>query len=105
MGKECTITEATSCTGLFRGDGTTCEQFDPPCVCVRDPEWMCDGDVDGDGQVNAVDSALIQAAFGSTGATELCQFDVDCNGEINPVDAGIVQSLFATCEPPRPVCP
>ena len=35
-------------------------------LCVRDPEWQCDGDVDGDGQVNPVDSGLIQAAYEST---------------------------------------
>ena len=73
--------------------------------CVRDPEWICDGDVDGDGQVNPVDSGLVQAAFGSTDAGDLCQYDIDCDGQINPVDSGIVQSLFGTCESPRDVCP
>ena len=73
--------------------------------CTRDPEWICDGDVDGDGQVNPVDSGLVQAAFGSTDQTDLCQYDVDCDGQINPVDSGIVQSLFGTCNAPRSVCP
>ena len=73
--------------------------------CVRDPEWQCDGDVDGDGQVNPVDSGLVQAAFGSTDESDRCQYDVDCDGQINPVDSGIVQSLFGTCERPRAVCP
>ena len=73
--------------------------------CVRDPEWVCDGDTDGDGQVNPVDSGLVQAAFGSTDEADLCQYDIDCDGQINPVDRGIVQSLFGTCEAPRDVCP
>ncbi len=73
--------------------------------CVRKPEWVCDGDVDGDGQVNPVDSGLVQAAFGSADESDLCQYDVDCDGQINPVDSGIVQSLFGTCEEPRDVCP
>jgi hypothetical protein len=73
-------------------------------IC-RDPAWLCDGDVDGDGQVNAVDSGLIQAAFGSTDEGDLCRYDLDCDGQINPVDAAIVQSLFATCNVPRGVCP
>ncbi len=47
--------------------------------CVRDPEWLCDGDVDGDGQVNPVDSGLVQAAFGSAEESDLCQYDVDCD--------------------------
>ena len=73
--------------------------------CTRDPAWQCDGDVDGDGQVNPVDSGLVQAAFGSAEESDLCQYDVDCDGQINPVDSGIVQSLFGTCEEPRDVCP
>ena len=73
--------------------------------CTRDPEWICDGDTDGDGQVNPVDSGLVQAAFGSTDEADLCQYDVDCDGQINPVDSGIVQSLFGTCEAPRNACP
>ncbi len=72
--------------------------------CVRDPEWQCDGDVDGDGQVNPVDVGLVQAVFGSTHEQNLCNYDVDCDGQINPVDSGIVQSLFGTCEPARDVC-
>ena len=77
-----------------------------PCApCVRDPAWLCDGDVDGDGQVNPVDSGLVQASFGSTDEQDMCNYDVDCDGQINPVDAGIVQSLFGTCEAPRDVCP
>ena len=73
--------------------------------CVRDPEWQCDGDVDGDAQVNPVDAGLVQAAFGSGDDQDLCNYDIDCDGQINPVDAGIVQSLFGTCEAPRDVCP
>jgi len=73
--------------------------------CVRDPVWICDGDVDGDGQVNPVDSGLVQAAFGSVDEQNLCNYDVDCDGEINPVDSGIVQSLFGICNAPRATCP
>ena len=73
--------------------------------CLRDPKWICDGDVDADGQVNPVDSGLVQAAFGSVDESDLCQYDMDCDGQINPVDSGIVQSLFGTCNEPRAVCP
>jgi ligand-binding sensor domain-containing protein len=76
--------------------------------CARDPQWVCDGDVDGNGTVNPVDVGLIQAAFCTADdcpAAALCQYDLDCNGAINPVDAGIVQSLFGTCPAPRDVCP
>jgi hypothetical protein len=76
--------------------------------CVRDPQWVCDGDVDGNGAVNPVDIGLIQASFcpgGGCPNDALCQYDLDCNGAINPVDVGIVQSLFGTCQAPRDVCP
>ncbi len=76
--------------------------------CVRNPEWLCDGDVDGDGQVNPVDAGLVQANFcaGETCTDDaLCQYDLDCDAQINPVDSGIVQSLFGTCEAPPDVCP
>ncbi len=76
----------------------------PPGVCVRDPAWICDGDVDGDGQVNPVDSGLVQGAIGSPDEQDVCNYDIDCSGFINPVDVGIVQSLFGTCDAPRAVC-
>ena len=31
--------------------------------CVRSPEWMRDGDVDG--QINSVDSGIVQSLFGT----------------------------------------
>jgi hypothetical protein len=76
--------------------------------CTRDPDWVCDGDVDGNGAVNPVDVGLVQAAFCAPEDctdVDLCQYDLDCNGAINPVDAGLVQSLFGACDPPRDVCP
>jgi hypothetical protein len=88
-------------TGMYFDDivlQSVCE------VCVRDPEWACDGDVDGNGIVNPVDHGLVQAAFGSDDEADLCQYDIDCNGVINPVDSGLVQSLFGSCDPPRDAC-
>ena len=81
------------------------ETFDGSCGCTRNPEWICDGDVDGDGQVNPVDSGVVQSNFGNTTDQALCNYDFDCDGQINPVDSGIVQSLFGMCEEPRDVCP
>ncbi|MCH7604234.1 MAG: hypothetical protein IIB54_15875 [Planctomycetes bacterium] len=90
--------------GLFSGSAYLFDAGD--CgACLRNPAWVCDGDVDGDGQVNPVDAGLVLAAFGSADEQDLCNYDIDCDGQINPVDAGIVQSLFGTCEAPRNVCP
>ena len=72
--------------------------------CVRGPEWICDGGVDADGQVNPVDSGLLQAAFGSADEQELRNYDGDCDGQINPVDSGILQSLFGICGATRGAC-
>ena len=94
---------------------TLCEDLDPPCVpmgaccldeqpCVRDPVWICDGDVNGDGLVGPVDSAMVRSAFGSADEQDLCNYDIDCDGRINPVDSGLVQSLFGTCEAPPSAC-
>jgi hypothetical protein len=109
-GDVCLNIEPATCleAGQPQGLGTRCA--DDPCnaPCTRDPAWQCDGDVDGDGQVNPVDAGLVQSAF-CTAETctpeNLCQYDMDCDNQINPVDAGIVQSLFGTCDAPRDVCP
>ena len=65
--------------------------------CLRDPQWVCDGDVDGDANVNPVDSGLVQSAFGSTDEQDLCNYDIDCDGQINPVDSGLIQAMFGSC--------
>jgi hypothetical protein len=72
--------------------------------CERDPIWLCDGDVDGNGAVNPVDLGLVQAAFGLADERSLCDYDLDCDGQISPVDVGVVQSLFGLCESPRATC-
>jgi len=96
-----TVIVSDSDGGLFILDASAATAL----KCVRAPAWICDGDVDGDGQVNPVDSGLVQAAFGSVEDQDLCNYDVDCDGQINPVDSGIVQSLFGTCDAPRETCP
>jgi hypothetical protein len=99
----CDIAEGHSNDRNGNGIPDECED-----LCFREPEWVCDGDVDGNGTVNPVDVGLVQAAFCSAGDCaddDLCQYDLDCNAAINPVDAGIVQSLFGGCEKPRGVCP
>jgi hypothetical protein len=94
-------------SGTYR-DGGTWEYGVVQRPCSRDPAWVCDGDVDGNGTVNPIDVGLVQAAFCAPedcSDDDLCQYDIDCNGAINPVDSGIVQLLFGACEEPRDVCP
>jgi hypothetical protein len=95
-------------TGACCRDGDCTEETRTDCEqgggCTRNPDWQCDGDVDGNGAVNPVDQGLVQANFGSQDPDDLCQYDIDCNGVINPVDSGLVQALFGLCNPPRPPC-
>ena len=110
FGRTVTLNGTAAMVGAYRDDNGTDSgsaylfDFSPCESCARNPQWICDGDVDGDGQVNPVDSGLVQAAFGSTDDRDLCRYDMDCDGQINPVDSGIVQSLFGTCNERRPPC-
>jgi hypothetical protein len=98
-------------TGACCRDGACAEETRTDCArnggCARNPEWVCDGDVDGNGVVNPVDYGLVQSNFcqhGQCDEQDLCQYDLDCNGVINPFDAGLLQALFGMCDPPRPPC-
>jgi hypothetical protein len=98
------LTEDEVCAIYRARQSGKCRGFEE---CVRNPEWRCDGDVDGNGVVNPVDVGLVQAAFcaaGECSEEDLCQYDLDCNDAINPVDSGLVQSLFGVCDQPRPPC-
>lgn len=88
------------------GDGTDRDPIEfPGDGCVHEPEWIRDGDVEGDAQVNPMDSGLVQAVFGWIDEQDMCNYDMDCAGQINPVDPDIVQSLFGSCGAPRAACP
>jgi hypothetical protein len=83
------------------------EESETPCGCLRNPEWLCQGDVDGNGVVNPADSGAVQSAFciqEECDSETLCQYDLDCNGSVNPVDAGLVQALFGTCDDVKDSC-
>ncbi len=57
----------------------------------------CPLDYDGDGQINSVDSGLVQAQFGclvGTGDCDCDRADMDGDGAVNPVDSGLVQASF-----------
>ncbi|MCH7720540.1 MAG: hypothetical protein IH988_06060 [Planctomycetes bacterium] len=65
-----------------------------------DSPAQCDGDANGDGAVDPLDSGAILARFG----LDPCvggnlQYDVNCDGAIDPLDAGYVLARFGTCNP------
>lgn len=93
------------CPGRFETE-VDCAHIDPPCGELCPPRFACDGDVDGDGQVDAVDLGLVEAHFCWNCRTEdICRFDQDCDYRITRDDAEIIQFLMRSCEPARPPCP
>ena len=73
-------------------------------VSCRDPEWCCDGDVDGSCNVGPEDFGYAMAFYGSEDPEILCQFDMDCNNIIDDVDLDIIFELYGTCNEPRIAC-
>ncbi|MCH7702689.1 MAG: PKD domain-containing protein, partial [Planctomycetes bacterium] len=68
----------------------------PPCC---DSPAICDGDANGDGAVDPLDSGAILARFGLDASDPgNCQYDVNCDGAIDPLDSGYVLARFGTCD-------
>ena len=57
---------------------------------------LCDGDINKDGKVNAVDLSLLRQAFGKPGAAG----DLNGDGRVNAVDLSILRGRFG--KPPGP---
>ena len=67
---------------------------------VCDTTAQCDGDANGDGLVDPLDSGAILARFGLDPCSEAnCQYDVNCDGTIDPLDSGYVLARFGVCSP------
>jgi hypothetical protein len=71
----------------------------PPPTC---DVWQCDGDANGDGVVDPLDSGYILARFGLDPCDEGCSADVNCDGVIDPLDSGYSLARFGTCDEPPP---
>ncbi|MCH7702716.1 MAG: hypothetical protein IID37_13620 [Planctomycetes bacterium] len=72
-----------------------------PASCESDA--LCDGDVNGSGDVDPLDSGAILARFGLDPCAndgENCVYDVNCDGAIDPLDSGYVLARFGLCNPP-----
>lgn len=75
------------------GDVTAYEVFDPPAPC--------DGDANGDGVVDPLDSGFVLARFGcpvGTGDLSCDAADQNGDGVVDPLDAGYVLARFGTCQ-------
>jgi len=61
----------------------------------------CEGDANGDGEVNPLDSGYVLARFGcpvGTGDPSCDAADVNGDGQVNPLDSGYVLARFGPCE-------
>ena len=75
------------------GDVTAYEVFDPPPPC--------DGDANGDGLVDPLDSGFVLARFGCDVDSGDANCDIaDMNGDalVDPLDVGYVLARFGTCQ-------
>jgi len=84
-------------------DEPLCNEGQCGGVVTCDGVWLCDGDANGDGVVDPIDSGGILARFGLDPCVEGCQWDLNCDGVLDPLDSGYALGRFGTCDPP-PVC-
>ncbi|MCH7701168.1 MAG: hypothetical protein IID37_05735 [Planctomycetes bacterium] len=67
---------------------------------ICDSPAQCDGDANGDGMVDPLDTGAILARFGLDPCAEAnCQYDVNCDGMLDPLDTGYVLARFGVCNP------
>ncbi len=64
----------------------------------------CDGDLNGDGQINAGDLAVLSACLGLPATGPCARADLDCDRMIGPGDLAILQCLLGGA-PPEQCCP
>lgn len=61
---------------------------------------LCDGDVNGDGVLDPLDTGYIRARFGADACGEgNCPADANCDGLIDPLDIGYVLARYGECNP------
>ena len=73
-----------------------------PGVSVSEPEpEPCEGDANGDGAVDPLDSGYVLARFGcpvGSGDPSCDAADVNGDGAVDPLDSGFVLARFGPCE-------
>ncbi len=60
----------------------------------------CEGDANGDGSVDPLDSGFVLTRFGcpvGTGDPQCDAADVNGDGAVDPLDSGFVLARFGTC--------
>ncbi len=63
--------------------------------------FWCEGDANGDGLVDPLDSGYVLARFGcfvGTGDADCDAADQNCDGGVDPLDVGFVLARFGACD-------
>ena len=68
-----------------------------PDCCEQGVACNCPADLDGNGNVDAVDLAVILSKWGTNGGKDYPQADVDGSGEIDGADLATVLSNWGPC--------
>lgn len=86
----------SSCCGAMWSDACASLADELCAVCVILP---CDGDINGDGAVDPLDSGFVLARFGCpVGADPDCTpADANGDGNVDPLDVGYVVARFGLC--------
>ena len=94
-----TIGQPDASTALSGGDFELTGGFWPG-VAVSEPA-ACEGDANGDGTVDPLDSGYVLARFGcpvGTGDPSCDAADQNGDGNVDPLDSGFVLARFGPCE-------
>ena len=86
--------------GTYQGDATACPPDEAGEEALCSP-LQCEGDANGDGSVDPLDSGYVLARFGcpvGTGDPDCDAADQNGDGNVDPLDSGFVLARFGPCE-------
>jgi hypothetical protein len=75
------------------GNGTT------PIVDMGPYEYQCDGDLDGDGDIDLTDLARLLANYGTAGTANYADGDLDGDGDVDLTDLAALLAVYGTACP------
>ncbi len=65
-------------------------------IAMEDTQPTCPGDLDGDGDVDVADLAILLANFGSMANVTAAEGDLDHDGDVDIADLSLMLTLFGT---------
>ena len=99
--QELTIAEDINDAGQIVGQGTNPDGEGHAFLLTPIVEDPCEGDANGDGTVDPLDSGFVLARFGclvGTGDPSCDTADMNGDGAVDPLDVGFVLARFGACD-------